>query len=557
MAPTTKASISTKINRQKCEEWVANPSINPFTGRTIQRETIKPGVYQWLLEACEKYGIVPPGHVGNRATPNLPGPSTAIPLPKTVGGIPVPSTVEEWKVLTLKIQLYVGVVDRYSFYDKNDKKKIESFIKLLLLTKRPEMPTIDPVLVDRLLGDLTNILNKPALTVQKHQLEPQYIEEQIRRARIYINTYLIEGSYANYTDVANWVITAKEFAQLMAYRSRLQIIETTFQVTEDFTRLQGKYIHLLHQCNALEEILQEIADNNNTKSATRSLRPSKSRKTPSSMSSTPSSSKSRNYDSSFHRHSALSVMTDIEESPSLPPLPSKTRQQLLKELKAACLKMEDYIYKQRFDRLPKKHLQLMVQLGEDGKKKRCYYVRDLYNMWKIANDKNKPFVDVNRNPITKAEKDMIMEKVRYIDKNAKDLRENTKQKNSKLYFHYENVNIRVQIDGAEVPLPFYEISMRRRFGELVYIIRSLGYIPANIDSDDTGSTDLTSEVLLAKLHILAEQGRIMTSNTAPYTCCRMHFKYDAQYWVDADASKMISIRRMQLMKEEIDQLLDE
>jgi hypothetical protein len=276
------------------------------------------------------------------------------------------------------------------------------------------------------------------------------------------------------------------------------------------------------------------------------------------MSSTKSRSRSRQYESSFNRHSALSIMEDIEKTPSLPTLPSKTRQQLLKELKAACLNMEDYIFGQRFDKLPKKHLQLMVQLGDDGKKKRCYYVRDLYNMWKIASQANKPFLDANRNPVTKAEKDMIMEKIRYVDKQAKDLRVSANDKpNQKMYFHYEMTTTNVLVNGERVGVPFYKISVRRRFGDLVYIIGNLGVIPANIDERDSGSTDLTSEVILAKLHMLAEKGRILVSNRPPYRCCRMHFKYDPQYWVDEEASKMISIRRMQLMKEEIDQLLDE
>ena len=47
-----------QFSRTDCENWLANPNVNPKTNRPINPRTVK-GVYQALLVQCEQFGLVP------------------------------------------------------------------------------------------------------------------------------------------------------------------------------------------------------------------------------------------------------------------------------------------------------------------------------------------------------------------------------------------------------------------------------------------------------------------------------------------------------------------
>lgn len=244
--------------------------------------------------------------------------------------------------------------------------------------------------------------------------------------------------------------------------------------------------------------------------------------------------------STFKRHSILSNMKPLSRE-SLEALPEKKRVQLLKELKSQCNEMKDSITGKRFDRMSKKNLHLIVQLGpnaapkvgSDGNtiiphpNKRCYYVRNIYKFWESVAKNNSAFKDpVTRIGVTDVEKADIMRKVRYIKHNALDPELQTIKKDPKL-----EMVILLDPTGR-----FYTFSIKRRIGSWIYTIYDLGVVPANIDLThaEGGAAYYSSEATVANIKDLFDKGRIMESNFIPYTCCKMHFKKE-NYWSGSEA----------------------
>ena len=125
-----------------------------------------------------------------------------------------------------------------------------------------------------------------------------------------------------------------------------------------------------------------------------------------------STARNRKYSSSYHRHAKYSEKREIHES--LPPLPDKTRQQVLRDLKQGCRETIDILSQRDFSRFPKRSLQLVVGIGK-GTKKQCYFVRDLYRIWKDSVHANTPFKNPTTSEvITDDEMDEIMNKIKYI-----------------------------------------------------------------------------------------------------------------------------------------------
>ena len=269
-----------------------------------------------------------------------------------------------------------------------------------------------------------------------------------------------------------------------------------------------------------------------------------------------STARNRKYSSSYHRHAKYSEKREIHEL--LPPLPDKTRQQVLRDLKQGCRETIDILSQRDFSRFPKRSLQLVVGIGK-GTKKQCYFVRDLYRIWKDSVHANTPFKNPTTNEvITDDEMDEIMNKIKYIKYDATDLRNLKVMKPSK---KFEFKAAPVNING----IIYYKMEIIRKINTSIYTIFHLGYIPANLETTDfvnedgTTSLDISSSNLVVNIKKLFDDGKLLSSNVAPYSCCKVHLFKSPDYWIrdsnvanDTDTYiKGINRRRFLSMMDEV------
>ena len=233
--------------------------------------------------------------------------------------------------------------------------------------------------------------------------------------------------------------------------------------------------------------------------------------------------------SSFNRHSILSKMEPLSRE-SLEAFPKKTRVQLLKELKTQCHYMKDTLTDKRFDRMAKKNLHLVVQIGPPGKK-RCYYVRNIYKFWEESVKENKKFREPEtRIAVTDEEKADIMRKVRYIKKNALDPELNRIKKDPNVHLIIDTI---LNSNGT---IKYYVFNVHRTVGNLTYILYELGVLPGEIDltQGENGAAYYSSSATVANVLEAFDKGRILEHNFIPYTCCKIHFKKE-NYWTGNQA----------------------
>jgi hypothetical protein len=255
--------------------------------------------------------------------------------------------------------------------------------------------------------------------------------------------------------------------------------------------------------------------------------------------------------SRFRSHAKLSAMSpgpggpSGPGSPEDPPMTPKKRTALLAELRKACSVMKDMISMQRFDRMNKKSLQLVVRLGakrgqpESGKE-RCYYVRNLYQLWSAAAKSGAPFKDpLTREQVTDGEKAEIMSKVRRLRRDAPDLRESVQKGDSKLELSFSDTTVPVG-RPQRASIGIYEVQLTREIGPEVYTVFDLGVIPSDIDlADVDGDANLTSQAVVGNIQSLFDTGRLLTSNFVPYQCCRVTLGRKPNYWTnDSTGSQM-------------------
>ena len=317
-------------------------------------------------------------------------------------------------------------------------------------------------------------------------------------------------------------------------------------------------VTILAKLHEIERLIEEVQEERATLQTRErgNLPTSQEVSAPASLSA--STSRSRKYSSSYKRHEKFS-RNDHPSHESLPPLPDKTRQQILKELKLTCRYMKDVFSQKQFDKFPKRSLQLMIELGT-GPKKNCYFVRDLYEAWKEAVHSNKVFKDPStRQPVTLEEMNKILTKIKYIRHDAIDPREFATRPSDKLEFY----TIEEHIHGVS----YHHIQLRRKIGNATYIVYDLGYIPADLEPadfiDENGHTtlDISSSNLIIKIRQLYDQGGLLDSNIPPYKCCKIHLSKNPQYWtgpltVANDQSiKGVSRHRFILMINEVNSAL--
>lgn len=208
---------------------------------------------------------------------------------------------------------------------------------------------------------------------------------------------------------------------------------------------------------------------------------------------------------------------------------------ILEKLTTSCNNDVDPISQMEFYKLPLSRVKNIFKLRNGN----CY---DYYTIYKYVEDKIK-----NNRPIT----DPLIPNYRINEQELSNLYDIMKRKNPnfvppefKQFQYPPNYQLKVNQEGD-----FYHIMLDDNYNE-----DDLGYIPANIDVNETGSTDLTSSVVISNIRKLWDMGRLLINNEDILSCCTIHLRKSIDYWYDQNG--FIDINKFINMSREIFTLLD-
>lgn len=503
------------ITRAHCEEWAKNPEINPKTGRVID-PTATNGAFAAFEEACKRFGIEP--IVSN--------------VPYRIGNMAVPRNDSSWEELITDAEDVLTRIEGFSFIDIDEYRWLTTVAKVLAYA--PGHLERSASKVKQQIGELAN---RDVRDIPDDVDINELIERTLEKITGFIrgDTYMFPRQ------------------ELMSLEHRLNMY-AYYHGRDDpaFERAQN----IIPDLQLLAEELEARPEDSNGNV----LPSSRSVEEPGSLSK--STDRPRKYGSSYRRHEALSRGRSVPLGVALSPLPAASRQQLLQELVHDCREMRDTITYERFDRMPKRQLQLVVRLGpsETGsgkpQKQQCYYVRSIYDHWYQSEKDNRPLRDpATRRPLTDADKAAIMRLIRYIDPDAPDLRRKRAAKEATLQLRFRNV---IYESEEQLRIPFYQIMVVKKLPYSEHAVFNLGYIPADLEPSDFGSIraqDVSSAVLVQQLNELFEKGRLLSSNRPPYRCCRIHLSKPISYWLDPENPKGIAVGKVVHMLNEVRSML--
>lgn len=577
-----------------CEALIANPRRNPITGRAINPWAAN-GVFDKFQKVCmEKHQInITPARTprssrssGSSGSPRAPARTPAVPAHTRVTRSMVTPSLSEAQTVAMKMKAiyreieriqrsiseYGNVINRYEaegyqvlfsseteipvdMLDMEELKRFKaSFEKFLESSKK----------WDSVLDSHKNYIDQLKLNVESSLA---FINQQLSKKPIYGRPKDLQSKSRECA--REFILKGSSRELVLMYSTILENAKTLHQYFKNIyqqARKAGNYLHPKITINIINlDDAIEIASDVKMIDETISLENQQpgelsdsSNESDTISSGKLGSTSSVNSEKSKYRK----LRRDVNMSGSkadLSPLPNKSYKELLRGLKETCIHMHDLISLKEFRKMPKKQLKLIVRLGETGKQ-RCYYVRNLYNKWRTDAASKKQFTDALRNPITSLEQEEIMKKVRYIDPKARDLRD----KNDKAFMkHVELVfvpsNHKPMIpapDGTMTEAPFSYSLMN-----IVFRVKTKGYsgsfqlpnstIPAEVEVEETKSTDLTSAVLMYKLTKLFKRGLILIENKFPLQCCKIHLNKPADYWFDPESPSGIDLEKFKKMMDEV------
>ncbi len=383
-------------------------------------------------------------------------------------------------------------------------------------------PTINPVTKRRIKadGDVANQLRRDCeqlMTLHHHTFRPDMTPEAFGEMYKAIHSELDKEGVRLITTgqiQREHVIHVRELVR--AIEGHLPVAEWLEPYTRGgerskFFLLRKKANQLLHIKDTLQD-MQPVEDNKSYES-TKSVSSSKK-----------------------------SLSSPIAEE--LSPLPKKTRQALLNDLEQVCSEMLDAITYEEFNTFRKKKLHLIVAIGPETSKKHCYYVKSLHGLWRDSVQNNKPFKDPldPSHRVSAKEQDEIYKKMRYIDPSYK--RPERQQAID------PRLNMKIEEEPSHPGL--FHITVTFRLGQ-VAVFWDLGFIPADLDQDQTGSLDMTSTAMAGKIYQLFAKGRIFKSNFIPIdgSCCRIHLWKKPEFWGEGEER----LRKFRELMQEIDRAM--
>ena len=547
-----------EYNRTVCENFVANPTKNPFTGNKI--EFLGPSFYKYNEMCKQLYGI---SYDINKHVQDILDNDIVIGILFKISikmNHPQPAEVKDI-FKNPKTRTYVRVSDydylQYAFNYVNTfqyNNKIQNYIldkvrnnKVALLEfinniqihpqrshkkstieingKYIEIFDYQPVYI-RIIDNarINNIVAFELPAYMNHDNPTEYCELQYHDNRVFLKFYMRLRQYL------------VDF--IMHEDQPIDKLERIFDVCDEM--LERDYIYGAQDKIDFQEILRElesILDKKNQKS-----------KSITNMSTARSS----------NRNKSISPQKKI----GLPPLPEyTTRDDLLTYVKDHSTADVDMITLRNFDDFKKKDLQLVVRIGPPNKdtvteidkttgksitkpinKYHTYSVVSIYKHIK-SNVKAGLVPKDPLNPAYAITTDEIRDihlKMQYYRKGAPSPDAVLKSTYPKVYLLFNPSN---HYEG------FYEIIIKHTIGTVPISNRIWGYIP-DIDSSETGRPDLNTGIIFEKLRKLHDEGRLLEKTyTGPDSTLkfvpRVHINKSAAYWNED------RIRKLQLMADEV------
>ena len=199
-------------------------------------------------------------------------------------------------------------------------------------------------------------------------------------------------------------------------------------------------------------------------------------------------------------------------SPLRPATPL-TRTPTLGNLAGHCSNDSDPVMLTNFKNMNADELRSIVKIGE-GAKKHCFLLDTIYQVYATAVRDNRPVKDP-LNPgyiLTNAE-------LKHIDRMML-ARDPSYVPPRRAMMNYRDYELEFRPDGL-----FYNLRITRR-GRM---ISDLGYVPADVDTRNTGTANTSSGTLLAGLRDLWDTRRLLVS-ADPLSCCAIHLRKPKTYW---------------------------
>jgi len=521
------------MSEAKCMEWAENPTINPITGRSIG---LHKGIYTAIADRCKTLGIVLSG--ANES-------GTSNPLPKKVGDWTVPRTAEVWQASDVRKRATAlsKAVAKFGFISDDHVKDAVAFNKIFrLLVDAKVIPADKRSAAESVIATLTTAMT-PESKIRKYASAPRrtidyhYTIMDITSRMLvgpatvpdWLHNDVVVAQFNNYVRNGGGTLT-QEDAEMDETLIALTALEN--EVVLERANPTGSARARVHNAHVIPASRERSLPDSLSQRRVKQVKPKRRPEDPDEYypwSVTEEAVQTER--SRFRSHAKLSAVSPgPQPSPGaapLAPLDPKKRTAILAELRDACTAMKDMISMQRFDRMNKKALQLVVRLGAAGQQ-RCYYVRNLYQLWVAAAKTGAPLTDpLTREHVTDEEKADIMGKVRHLRPNAADLR------NKKLL---HDPKIELVIQPKQVPTHFgnigmYELKTWRQVGPHMYLVHDLGMVPSDIElADVNGDMNLTSAAVIGSIRTLFDSGRLLTQNFVPYQCCTIHLRKSLNYW---------------------------
>jgi len=581
MSVASAAKIK-RMTEAKCLEWAETPLVNPTTGRAIE---LHKGTYLAIAERCKNaFGIDPSG---DYAAESEVAKSRRL-LPKKVGDWTVPRTEDEWVASDVRKKAVAlsKAVAKFGFITERHVQDAAAFSKIgRLLLDAEIIPAAERAAAENIIATLTEAMI-PASKIREYASVPKEIADYhylIRR----ITSGMIAGDplTTNLSNLRNDIVVTQfnNYAERGAGALTQEDVEVD-EMLIALTALQSEMILQRTNATAAEQAGDEHAipasrerslPESLSQRRVKQMKPKRRAEDPDEYYPWSATEEAAPTDRSrFRSHAKLSAVSPgPQPSPGaapLPPLDPKKRTALLAELREACTVMKDMISMQRFDRMNKKALQLVVRLGSGRRSgaaaaaaagnERCYYVRNLYQLWANAAKTGAPLADpLTRDRVTADEKADIMGKIRHLRPNAPDLRNPKHPRDPKITLDIQQKIVPFYREaGSDTvgTIGVYALRTVRKVGPRAYVVHDLGFVPSDVElADVNGDANLTSSAVIAGIRRLFDDGRLLSQNFVPYRCCTIHLRKPVSYWTKrTSGSPMrnnVNMRLWNLMASEI------
>ena len=371
--------MSSEDRRRRCEEWFKDRTVNPDTGSKMTKprgNSKRKTKYMELEEECKKYD-------------NEPGK-----LPVHIDGIPMPQSKKEWSTNEWTGYIFRNIlfmIDTLKFITESDLKVMTTYARIcefglehnLVPDALREAVEAQRDLFLKHADDKNWSTGRPVLLVDKtyedgynQRKYVKQIQESLAAAAFNIITDTIDSS------VMETLSKSHKMSSMIIYH---KLVLTKGDIDREW--LQVKDMDGPSDMNAFVKSMAAVVQEKRERAARHGIIESP-------------------------EPEGAEFNTDL-----LGTLKAKDRDQLLAELKEACMESTDAIYQTTFDEMSTKHLRLMIKIPSGTKTKpRCYYVRNLYNTWLTAANSGKAFVDpMTRDRISVDTKTDIMKAMRLIE----------------------------------------------------------------------------------------------------------------------------------------------